>query len=397
MTNSQYAIEVRSLSKKFCRSLKRSLLYGTTDVFRAMAGFPNQNTSLRKGEFWALDDISFALKRGEALGLIGANGCGKSTLLRLLSGIFPPDQGEINIRGRMASLIAVGAGFHPHMSGAENIYLNGVLLGMNRAEIKKRFDQIVDFSEIGEFIEAPVSTYSSGMRVRLGFSIAVHTNPEILLVDEVMSVGDTRFRRKASDAMSNLLDESGTTLILVSHNAFTVKQQCDSALLMHHGREVFYGDVDQAYEHYHRIGNQSAGAADLQHNSDYTHFLVRSSIGDHQVLSGEPFTIEFGLRGELVGERELPLTITVFDADNSPVLSLQTPSQMIHSCEQVALESSPIHLKDGSYTMQCKLGSAYQGTSMYRGYQFTVSGNPRQCHTAVCLDLSPLRVTDTTR
>ena len=139
MTTDQYAIEVRDLSKKFCRSLKRSLLYGTSDVVRAMSGFPNQNSDLRKSEFWALDGISFQLKPGDSLGLIGSNGCGKSTLLRLLSGIFPPDQGEIKIRGRMASLIAVGAGFHPHMSGAENIYLNGVLLGLNARRNQKEF------------------------------------------------------------------------------------------------------------------------------------------------------------------------------------------------------------------------------------------------------------------
>ncbi len=392
-----YAIEVRDLRKKFCRSLKRSLLYGTTDVMRAMAGFPNRNPALRKSEFWALDGISFQLKRGESLGLIGANGCGKSTLLRLLSGIFPPDQGEVTIRGRMASLIAVGAGFHPHMSGAENIHLNGVLLGLNRSEINSRFDEIVEFAEIGPFIEAPVSTYSSGMRVRLGFSIAVHTRPEILLVDEVMSVGDTRFRRKASDAMTNLLDTSNTTLILVSHNAFTIKQQCDAALLLDHGKEIFYGDVDEAYEQYYKIGSESGEGSEQLKNADYTHFLVRSSEGEHRVRSGERFHIEFGLRGELVGQTALPLTITVFDADDSPVLSLQPPNHMISCNQQVAIEASPIHLKDGTYTMQCKLGSSYQGTSMYRGYQFTVSGNPRQCHTAVCVDLHPLPVTDITR
>jgi lipopolysaccharide transport system ATP-binding protein len=394
---SEYAIEVLDLRKKFCRSLKRSLLYGTTDVARAMAGFPNQNPELRKSEFWALDGISFQLKRGESLGLIGANGCGKSTLLRLLSGIFPPDQGEIQIRGRMASLIAVGAGFHPHMSGAENIYLNGVLLGLSRNEIRKRFEDIVEFAEIGEFIEAPVSTYSSGMRVRLGFSIAVHTKPEILLVDEVMSVGDTRFRRKASDAMTNLLDNSGTTLILVSHNAFTVKQQCDAALLMDHGKEIFYGDVDEAYQRYHEIGQKADSAA--QHhlaNADYTFFRVSSGDGDHKVRSGEPFVISFGLRQELIGQSDLPLTITVFDADNAPVLSLQTASHNVAASDHVSLEASPVHLKDGTYSMQCKLGSSFRGTSVFRGYQFTVTGNPRQCHTAVCVNLESIPATDST-
>lgn len=384
----EFAIEVSNLRKKFCRSLKRGLLYGSTDVARAMIGFPQKDINLRKGEFWALDDISFKLKRGESLGLIGANGCGKSTLLRLLTGIFPPDHGDIRIRGRMASLIAVGAGFHPHMSGAENIYLNGVLLGLSRQEIKSAFNEIVEFAEIGEFIHAPVSTYSSGMRVRLGFSIAVQSRPEILLVDEVMSVGDTRFRRKASDAMTNLLDNTNTTLILVSHNAFTVRQLCDRALLMDHGKEIFYGDVTEAYDRYHEISAE-VGVGDVPvDNGDYTYFRVVSAAGPHIINATEPFRIEMGLKENTVATSEVPLTITVFDLDNAPILSLQPPGQFVQSCTQTAFEVGALNLKDGTYTMQCKLGSAFQGTSMYRGYQFQVHGNPRQVGTAVCLDLT---------
>jgi lipopolysaccharide transport system ATP-binding protein len=179
--------------QKVLSELETKFLYGTHDVFRNMFSIPNDTGKLRKSEFWALDDVSFELKKGETLGIMGVNGSGKSTLLRLLSGIFPPDKGRISVYGKIGSLIAVGAGFHPHMTGRENIYLNGTILGITRNEIRKKFDSIVDFAEIGDFLEAPLSTYSSGMRVRLGFAIALHCDPDILLIDEILSVGDLVF------------------------------------------------------------------------------------------------------------------------------------------------------------------------------------------------------------
>jgi lipopolysaccharide transport system ATP-binding protein len=187
-------IKVEGLHKKFCQSLKRSMFYGTIDATKSMLGLPIKNADLRKKEFWALQDINFELKQGEKVGVLGANGSGKSTLLRLLNGVFPPDVGKITLNGRIGALIAVGAGFHPHMTGRENIYLNGTILGMTRKEIEKKFNEIVDFAEIGDFIDSPVATYSSGMTVRLGFSIAVHGKVEIMLVDEILAVGDLAFQ-----------------------------------------------------------------------------------------------------------------------------------------------------------------------------------------------------------
>ena len=377
---SDTVIEVNNLSKKFCRSLKRSLYYGTLDAGRAMMGFPNRNVDLRTDEFWALDDISFTLKRGDSLGLIGANGSGKTTLLRLLSGIFPPDKGRIHIRGRVASLIAVGAGFHPHMSGAENIYLNGVLLGLSRSEIKRRFDEIVEFAEIGEFIEAPVSTYSSGMRVRLGFSIAAHTKPEILLVDEVMSVGDTRFRRKASEAMTRLLKENKTSLVLVSHNAFTVRDQCDTAILLSKGRVAFYGNVDQAYEEYHRIEAESHPQIKTV-ESDFEFFQICSGQGENVIVSGEPFTIEFALHHRLLSEMDIPIKITIFDRENTPLLCLVDFFKP-KAWNQFA--SEPLPLINGTYYVQCKVGTEFYGVSVHRNHIITVCGNSQMVHHPVC-------------
>ena len=231
---SETLIKVEGLSKKFTRDLKRGLLYGTADTARSMLGINYKTDYLRKKEFWALQDINFELKRGEVLGLIGRNGCGKSTLLRLLTGIFPPDKGKITMKGRVGALIAVGAGFHPHMSGRENVYLNGTLLGMNRHEIKKRFEEIVEFAEIGEFIDAPVATYSSGMRVRLGFAIAAHIEPDILLIDEVLAVGDVGFRIKSLNKISDLLEKCA--VIFVSHTMPHVAKISTKAIILKDGK-----------------------------------------------------------------------------------------------------------------------------------------------------------------
>jgi lipopolysaccharide transport system ATP-binding protein len=246
-----WVIKAEHISKKFTRSLKRSMAYGLMDTAKSMIGLNIHEDQLRKGEFWALDDISFELKKGESLGLIGRNGCGKSTLLRLINGIYPPSRGRISIKGRMGALIAVGAGFHPHMTGYENIYLNGTILGMSRAEIDEKIDQIIEFSEIGEFIQAPVFTYSSGMTVRLGFAIAAHAHVDILLADEVLAVGDAEFRRKCHTKLQEI-KERGTSIILVSHDVSALLSNCQRGLYVKEGRLVFQGAIDEAincYEH----------------------------------------------------------------------------------------------------------------------------------------------------
>jgi lipopolysaccharide transport system ATP-binding protein len=244
-------IRVEGLYKKFCRSLKRSMVYGTMDSTRSMLGIPYDATQLRTGEFWALQDINFELKRGETLGLIGQNGCGKSTLLRLLNGIFPPDKGHIEIRGRIGALIAVGAGFHPQMSGRENIYLNGTILGMTRQEIKRKFDEIVDFAEIGDFLDAPVATYSSGMTVRLGFSIAVQGNVDIILADEILAVGDLAFQTKCFNKIG-ILQRQGVSTILVSHNTHNIMAYTSNCVLLSKGQLIEYNETDKVIQTYHQ-------------------------------------------------------------------------------------------------------------------------------------------------
>ncbi|HKP47726.1 MAG TPA: ABC transporter ATP-binding protein [Pyrinomonadaceae bacterium] len=233
-------VAVDSASKKFCRSLKRSLLYGLKDITAELSGGRRHSDILRPGEFWALDKVSFDLRRGEALGLVGANGAGKSTLLRLISGLIKPDAGSLRVRGRVAPLIALGAGFNPILTGRENIYVNMSILGLAKSEIDARFEEVVAFAEIGDALEAPVQTYSSGMAARLGFACAVHTEPDVLLVDEVLAVGDLKFRMKCFRHMAKLLDR-GTCFILVSHSPHSILTVCQTAIYLRKGKVIAAG------------------------------------------------------------------------------------------------------------------------------------------------------------
>jgi lipopolysaccharide transport system ATP-binding protein len=235
--NPEIVLSVQTISKRLCRNLKRSLFYGVRDIVAEVLGNERLQVDLRKGEFWALKDVSFELKRGEALGLVGANGAGKTTLLRIISGLIKPDHGAIDIYGRVAPLIALGAGFNPILTGRENIYVNMAILGLSRSEIEARFADVVAFAEIGEAIDAPVQSYSSGMAARLGFASAIHTSPDILLIDEVLAVGDMKFRTKCYRRLAELR-KSGTTFILVSHSPQSILSICDRAIYLKKGTLV---------------------------------------------------------------------------------------------------------------------------------------------------------------
>lgn len=242
-------ISVENVSKKFCRNLKYSLFYGLKDIASEVVGKSRHSSTLRSQEFWALKDVSFTLRKGEALGLIGANGAGKSTLLRIISGLINPDTGSIKIRGRVAPLIALSAGFNPVLTGRENIYANMSILGLAKPEIERQFDAVVDFAELWDAIDAPVQTYSSGMSARLGFACAVHIEPEILLVDEVLSVGDIRFRMKCHRRLAKLR-EKGTAFILVSHNSHSILNICNSSIYLQKGRLIASGTAEQVITKY---------------------------------------------------------------------------------------------------------------------------------------------------
>src|SRR5688572_17263205 len=217
-------LRVEGVSKKFCRDLKRSLWYGLNDTAADLVGRSSSN-GLRPDEFWALDGVSVELARGECLGLIGRNGAGKTTLLKMLNGLIKPDKGRIEMRGRVGALIALGAGFNPILTGRENIYVNGSVLGLSKREIDAKLEEIIDFAEIREFIDMPVQSYSSGMQVRLGFAVATALNPDVLLLDEVLAVGDASFRNKCYNRIGSLRQRAAT--IFVSHTMDQVCQVCD--------------------------------------------------------------------------------------------------------------------------------------------------------------------------
>jgi lipopolysaccharide transport system ATP-binding protein len=210
-------------------------------------------------QFWALDDVSFQVKEGEVLGIIGRNGAGKSTLLKILSQVTTPTSGQIKIKGRIASLLEVGTGFHPELTGRENVFLNGAILGMTKAEIRKKFDEIVAFSEIEEFIDTPVKRYSSGMYVRLAFAVAAHLEPEILICDEVLAVGDVSFQKKCLGKMKDVSKREGRTVLFVSHNMAAVANLCSEAILLIQGKKTEQGSPASIIQSYLQTGAVSSG------------------------------------------------------------------------------------------------------------------------------------------
>jgi ABC-type polysaccharide/polyol phosphate transport system ATPase subunit len=248
-SNDEVLVRVEGVKKKFCRSLKKSLWYGVKDMASEVIGGKGHHEALRAGEFWAVNDVSFQLKRGECIGLIGHNGAGKTTLLKMLNGLIKPDHGQITMRGRIGALIALGAGFNPILTGRENIYVNGAVLGLTRREIDEKIEEIIDFSEIRDFIDAPVQSYSSGMAVRLGFSIATHCHPDVLLLDEVLAVGDAGFQAKCFNVLAKFR-ENGTAFILVSHNMHHISRHCDQVLYLKRGGIVHLGGVETGIEHF---------------------------------------------------------------------------------------------------------------------------------------------------
>lgn len=249
MQEKEVLVKVEGLSKKFCKDLKTSLWYGVKDLFGNIFGYKTSDTGLRPKEFWAVKDINFELKRGECLGLIGHNGAGKSTLLKILNGLINPDEGQVEIKGRVCALIELGAGFNPILTGRENIYNNGAVLGFSKKEIDSKVEEIIDFAEVREFIDMPIQNYSSGMKVRLGFAVAAQMEPDVLIIDEVLSVGDLGFRVKCMNRITELL--SNCAVIFVSHSMAQITTVCNEAMLLENGKLDFYSiNVGEVVEQY---------------------------------------------------------------------------------------------------------------------------------------------------
>ncbi|HEX6503011.1 MAG TPA: ABC transporter ATP-binding protein [Terriglobales bacterium] len=254
----------------------------------------------RMPEKWALKDVSFKVKEGEALGIVGHNGAGKSTILKILSSITTPTSGEVMVRGRLAALVEVSSGFHPELTGRENVYLHGAMLGMKRAEISRKLDSIIEFSGVADYIDVPVKRYSSGMYVRLGFSVAAHLDPDIILLDEVLAVGDAAFQAKCLDRIAELR-KSGRTIVFISHHLAAVYRLCDRALLLDHGRIIMDGAPREVIDHYQQLtfSNQdtflaeSSGAARA---AECTSVAFESSDPPGSVRTGYPAIARVGYR-----------------------------------------------------------------------------------------------------
>ncbi|MEJ7610949.1 MAG: ABC transporter ATP-binding protein [Ferruginibacter sp.] len=285
----------------------RGISRGLIDTFRGKQLISGNEIE----EFWALKDVNFEVKQGDAIGIIGRNGAGKSTLLKVLSRITEPTRGKITLKGRIASLLEVGTGFHPELSGRENIYLNGAILGMSRAEIRQKFDEIVDFSGVEKFLDTPVKRYSSGMYVRLAFAVAAHLEPEILIVDEVLAVGDAEFQKKCLGKMKDVSEHGGRTVLFVSHNISAVKQLCNRALLMQNGRVMFDSGVQNAINEYLKF-NSSRETYKNENNNALPSQILELSSSKKEYTYEEDISVTVTLKNNS-NERGLRCNIVFFD------------------------------------------------------------------------------------
>jgi lipopolysaccharide transport system ATP-binding protein len=266
MSTNNIAIRVRGLSKKYTIGgpQEKYLTLSDAIVNSVKAPFKRFHRAPPAEEFWALKEVSFDVKQGEIVGIIGRNGAGKSTLLKILSRVTTPTEGIIELHGRVGSLLEVGTGFHPEMTGCENIFLNGSILGMKKNEIEQKFDEIVKFAEIDKFIDTPVKRYSSGMYVRLAFAVAAHLEPEILVVDEVLAVGDAQFQKKCLGKMGDVAAKEGRTVLFVSHNMAAIRRICSRAILVDSGQISRSGNVDDVISHYLQNSLRITSYSDIQ-------------------------------------------------------------------------------------------------------------------------------------
>ena len=387
-------LSVRNVSKKFCRNLKRSMLYGMQDLAKNMFGLMSAGgqrvsaidgdpeifngkgpsspifsdllvspissrqvslppvQALRQAEFWALQDISFDLKRGECLGLIGRNGSGKSTLLRILYGIYPPDAGEVAIRGRLGAFIALGAGFHPHMTGRENVYLNGVILGVSQRKINALLDSIIEFAEIGEFIDAPVASYSSGMTVRLGFAIATAVKPDILILDEILAVGDAAFRAKCYNRIGEI--QRASAVIYVSHSMPQVAQMSTKVLLLNKGKTQWFGDVGGGVTKYEENSAQSLGGGEAFFKMEYP---VQAAY-----LTFSPESLEPG--GFLTAQ--LDLTLAAPMPSSSIRITFYNPEGLFAAEWNSKRANVEINLPSGGSSLEIRIGPIHLRQNLYK-------------------------------
>lgn len=326
----------------------------------------------RDGEdfVWALRDIDFSVEQGDVVGIIGKNGAGKSTLLKLLSRVTAPTVGEIDVRGRIASLLEVGTGFHPEMTGRENIYLNGAIMGMTKAEITRRFDEIVDFSGCGRYIDTPVKRYSSGMKVRLGFSVAAHLEPEILVVDEVLAVGDAEFQKKAIGKMQDVSRGNGRTVLFVSHNMAAVRSLCRKGIVLRDGRTDYMGGIDEAVQHYLQsaspaVEGQKRMVDGIQQCKSYlkiSDIQINGTPYNHTALSHDQKVLDVLIKGATTEVMRCEVQLVFRSLDGTALASFAEGRYKAHLVDiqpgdfEIARHIAlPQYLADGDFTIDLYL------------------------------------------
>ncbi len=358
-------IKAENVSKKFAKDFKRSLYYGLRDVFSRVRGVEKKN-ELRKTEFWAVKDVCFEVRRGECLGLIGHNGAGKSTLLKMLNGLIAPDEGSITMKGKVGALIELGAGFNPVLTGRENIYNNAAIIGFSKEEIDKKFDDIVAFSEMNEFLDMPVQNYSSGMKVKLGFAIAAQMEPDILLIDEVLAVGDIGFRVKCLNRISELLDKCA--VIFVSHSMQQIVRICTTGLLLEHGKELlFTNDIGELIKKYYSLFDVEKetviGSGKAQ--------LVNFSLGNFTKIENEVCIYEndeIVILAEAVIDKRIKqfaIHAVIVDIEMKPIAiasSLTSNNIILNNKNKYTVQLKiPVLFSDGSYSMNFTLVEILSG------------------------------------
>jgi lipopolysaccharide transport system ATP-binding protein len=348
-------IDVEAVSKKYnlaTQNERKSIRNGFADFFKTKP----------KEEFWAVNDVSFSLQKGDKLGIIGNNGAGKSTLLKILSRITKPSRGQIHVRGKVASLLEVGTGFHPELTGRENIFLNGAILGMSKAEISSQFDQIVDFagSQISQFLDTPVKRYSSGMYVRLGFAISAHLNPEILIVDEVLAVGDADFQKKSLGKMKEVA-ANNRTILFVSHNLTAVSNLCNKTLHLEKGKVKQFGETGEVINNYMANMQKNVFEQHFNHFSEAPgneivrlkscsltpNLLANQSYMD--VRNSIALTIEFW---NTVDNQNLNISLHVYASTGECIFNISTPVGNFNAGIVKATTEIPANfMNDGTYTI----------------------------------------------
>lgn len=373
MKENEVLIKVEGLSKKFSKDLKSSLWYGVKDLITAVKGSVEER-NLRKNEFWALQDINFELRRGECLGLIGHNGAGKSTLLKILNGLINPDAGKVTIKGRVGALIELGAGFNPILSGRENIYNNGAILGFTKNEIDAKLEDIIDFAEIREFIDMPVQNYSSGMKVRLGFAVAAQMEPDVLLIDEVLAVGDLGFVLKCFKTIDQILPN--TAIIFVSHNMPMVSRICSQIMLMEKGVSEFQGvDVGKAIDLYYARFAENENKILFDDGSfEFINVELLNSVLNEKNISkikwqdDLKFRFHFNVKCDKVNPPKI--LITLFDKEQRSVAVLKCNNsddvKIKDDLFEFTVVTSRIELSKGIYTINILLSDMLTNEPIFR-------------------------------